>query len=189
MKTSEQTDKVLPAILKAAAEFRPVHFDAANTHFKSKYATLPAYLEAVRPALLANGLFLTQATGGTGPVVIETRVTHAASGQWIASDYPVHPIKSDPQAEGSALTYGRRYALASLLGLAADDDDGNAASAGAQREETAALSDWLAAIKDAGDGDELHRVNVEIKSAFPKGVPTVLVSAWKARAADLKKAA
>lgn len=190
MKTSEQTDKVLPALLKAAGEFKPVVFDAANTHFKSKYATLAAYLDAVRPALFANGLFLSQATcpGDTG-IVVESRITHAASGQWVASTYPVHPIKSEPQAEGSATSYARRYGLAALLALSAEDDDGNAATAGAQREETDKLSAWIDAIKDADDSDTLHKINVDLKSAFPKGVPTVLVKAWKDRAASFKQAA
>lgn len=132
MKTSEATDKVLPALLAASNGFRPVVFDATNTHFRSKYATLPAYLDAVCPALRANGLMLTQGTVVAGGfTVIETRITHAASGQWIGSEYPVHPVKPDPQAEGSALTYARRYALSALLGLAADDDDGNTASSNA----------------------------------------------------------
>lgn len=133
MKTSETTEKVLPALLKASSQFSPVLFDAQNTHFKSKYATLPAYLDAVQPALRGAGLLLTQATHvADGVTVVNTRVTHAESGQWVGSEYHVHPVKADPQAEGSALTYARRYALAALLGLAADDDDGNAASKGKQ---------------------------------------------------------
>jgi len=51
------------------------------------------------------------------------------SGQWIQSEMPLHLPKQDPQGQGSAVTYARRYAYMAILGLVADDDDdGNAAS-------------------------------------------------------------
>ena len=50
------------------------------------------------------------------------------SGQFISSTMEMKPSKDDPQGRGSALTYMRRYMLASILGLNAEDDDGNKAS-------------------------------------------------------------
>ena len=51
------------------------------------------------------------------------------SGQWIAERFYMKPIKADPQAYGSVITYQRRYALSAILGLNTDeDDDGNKAS-------------------------------------------------------------
>lgn len=146
MKTSDATDKVLPALLQATGKFTAVVFDAENTHLKSRYATLSAYLNAVQPALRSAGLILTQGTHvSDGVMVLTTRITHAESGQWIGSEYNVRPLKLDPQSEGSALTYARRYSLASLLGLAADDDDGqsNATPEKITPEQEVQLGDML----------------------------------------------
>jgi hypothetical protein len=60
-------------------------------------------------------------------VTITTRLAHA--GQWIESDLTLPVPKKTAQAFGSAITYGRRYGLMAALGIPADDDDGNAASA------------------------------------------------------------
>ena len=51
-----------------------------------------------------------------------------SSGEWIRGTLKLRPTKADPQGFGSACTYGRRYGLAAIVGLAQIDDDGNAAS-------------------------------------------------------------
>jgi len=50
------------------------------------------------------------------------------SGQWLSSELLLKPVKADPQAAGSCLTYARRYALQAIAGIPSEDDDGNAAS-------------------------------------------------------------
>lgn len=125
---SENIETIVPALIKARASFKAAVKDASNPHFKSQYVTLDGVVDSVNDALLANGVFCTQQTDVVdGRTVLYTRFLHE-SGQWIGSAYPVHPIKNDPQAEGSALTYARRYALMALAGIAPEDDDGNAAS-------------------------------------------------------------
>lgn len=125
---SENIEVIVPALIKARAAFKAAVKDASNPHFKSQYVTLDGVVDSVNDALLANGVFCTQQTDVVeGRTVLYTRFLHE-SGQWIGSAYPVHPIKNDPQAEGSALTYARRYALMALAGIAPEDDDGNAAS-------------------------------------------------------------
>lgn len=64
-----------------------------------------------------------------GNVTLMTQMTHA-TGQWMRSWYPVRPTKNDPQGLGSAITYARRFAYCSMVGVAAvdEDDDGDAAS-------------------------------------------------------------
>jgi hypothetical protein len=58
-----------------------------------------------------------------------TKLTHAESGQWQSSLMVMPLPKSDPQGYGSAMTYGRRYSLAAMVGIVSeDDDDGNAAT-------------------------------------------------------------
>lgn len=99
---------------------------AENPFFKSKYAPLPEILEAIQKPLSDSGLIFTQFPSGDG---LSTMLMHPDSGEWIEASYNIHPVKSDPQAIGSAITYARRYALASVLGLNVDeDDDGNSAS-------------------------------------------------------------
>lgn len=123
------SDGMIAALIKAQAAFKPAVKDAVNPHFKSRYVSLQAVLDAVQPALHANGFALVQATRvADGKTVLNTALIHT-SGQRIEADYPVHPVKADPQGEGSALTYARRYALMALCGIAPEDDDGNAAVA------------------------------------------------------------
>jgi uncharacterized protein (DUF3820 family) len=57
-----------------------------------------------------------------GQTALVTTLLHS-SGQWVRGVYPVNPIKNDPQAIGSAITYARRYALASIVGVVAEEDD------------------------------------------------------------------
>jgi hypothetical protein len=58
---------------------------------------------------------------------LETKLVHAESGEWQSSLLVMPLPKNDPQGYGSALTYARRYALSSMVGLVTEDDDANAA--------------------------------------------------------------
>ena len=118
------------AMAAAQAEMKPVYKDAKNDAFKgSKYATLAAVCEVVIPIMSKHGLAVLQAPGSAnGEVTVETIIGHA-SGTMMRTSLALKPTKADPQGVGSAITYGRRYALLSLAGVAPEDDDGNAASA------------------------------------------------------------
>jgi len=101
---------------------------SVNPHLKNRYADLASCIEAAKEPLSQNGLAIIQATDiQDGQAVLVTTLAHA-SGEWIKSIYPINPVKADPQGMGSAMTYARRYSLSAIIGLAADDDDGNAAS-------------------------------------------------------------
>lgn len=129
MNTSSEINEISAALAKAQAEIQNPAKDHVNPHFKNNYADLTAGLNAVRPALSKHGLAVIQATQMDGDLLsLETRIVHA-SGQWIASLYPVCKFPVAQQQMGSALTYSRRYALFALVGIAGeDDDDGNEAS-------------------------------------------------------------
>ena len=130
MNISPDISELAKALHKAQGTLAGAKKDATNPHFKSRYADLASVWEAARPALQANGLSVTQTfSGDTGEAVtIETMLLHN-SGQWMASYLTLKPTKADPQGIGSAITYGRRYGLSSILGIVADDDDdGNQAS-------------------------------------------------------------
>ena len=91
-----------------------------------RYAPLSSGLDIVRKALGQHEIATVQTTAVdqvSGMVNLTTMLAHA-SGEWIASDWPVCPIAetANPQRMGAALTYARRYALFTLVGIAGEDD-------------------------------------------------------------------
>jgi hypothetical protein len=126
---SETIGKLAEALSKAQGEMKGALKDAENPFFKSRYADLASVWEACRGPLSRNGLAVVQVPEvKDGKVIICTVMIHS-SGEWISGDLDMTPTKSDPQGVGSAITYGRRYGLSAFAGIAAEDDDGNAASA------------------------------------------------------------
>lgn len=124
---SESIAELAAALAKAQSQMRGVEKDGMNPHFKSKFSTLAAYLEACREPLASNGLAISQIPmkSDSGPVLV-TLLMHT-SGQWLKSEFPLITNKMDPQGIGSVLTYFKRYVLAAMLGMASDDDDGEQA--------------------------------------------------------------
>jgi ERF superfamily len=91
-----------------------------------RYAPLSSGLDIVRKTLGLHEIATLQTTAidQTGGMVNLTTTLAHASGEWIASDWPVCPIAetANPQRMGAALTYARRYALFTLVGIAGEDD-------------------------------------------------------------------
>lgn len=132
MQTSESIKEISGALLKAQSAMGALIKDADNPFHKSKYATINAVLDACKKPLLDNGLIVMQGTCEApeylkGSLCLNTRIIHAESGEWIESTITMPLQKNDPQGMGSAITYARRYALQAMLGLAAEDDDAEAA--------------------------------------------------------------
>lgn len=126
MKTSESVIKIAPALLKAQrAMGGKVEKGAANPFFKSRYADLNAVLEATVPHFNDNGITVLQPTVvQDGKNFVETILLHE-SGEFVASLTEIKVSKvNDAQAEGSGISYARRYGLQSFANLAAVDDDG-----------------------------------------------------------------
>jgi len=117
------------ALPKAQSALGKVFKNATNPHFKKQYADLSAVIEAVLPPLNDAGFSVVQhATGSSdGRINLTTMLMHE-SGQWMRSTLPMMPARKDPQAVGSCITYGRRYGLMALAGVAPEDDDGAGAS-------------------------------------------------------------
>jgi ERF superfamily len=114
---------ITTALIAAKAQFKPIHKNKVNPHFKSKYATLDEILEAIAPALLANNLLLIQPTiAKDNSTVLKTILLHAESGEQLESELTI-PAITDPQKLGAAMTYYRRFSICSLLAIAPDDDD------------------------------------------------------------------
>lgn len=117
------------ALVKAQKAFGPALKTSQNPHFKSRYADLSACVEAVVEALNDNGIALTQHTHhADGGVCVETILIHESGEQLSFGQLFVPCTKNDAQGYGSAITYARRYQLQTALGIAPEDDDGNAAS-------------------------------------------------------------
>lgn len=130
MKHSDTLSAISKALAKFQGEVKDPAKDTNNPFFKSKYVPLDGLLNAVRPVLAANGLSFMQFLGGDGQTITVTTLLLHESGEWIESEpFPLKPVKTDPQAYGSACTYGKRYALSAALGIGwEEDDDGNDAS-------------------------------------------------------------
>jgi hypothetical protein len=143
--------QVASALIKAKKEFGPVLKVSSNPHFKSKYAPLDVCLEAVDTACLNNGIALYQETfQDESGVTVETVFLHESGESLRCGKLHVPASKQDPQGYGSALTYCRRYSLLTACGIAAEDDDGNAASAKKPNQSL------IKAIKECKSLDELQ---------------------------------
>jgi hypothetical protein len=136
MKSSQGIGKLSAALSAAQAEMPVAKREVLNPHFKHKYADLAAIFEAARAVLGKHKLAVTQLFEDrivdnkliTSHVTIETVLSHE-TGEWISSTLTLPVDKNTAQAVGSAITYGRRYALSAILGIATeDDDDGEIAS-------------------------------------------------------------
>lgn len=125
---SPSIGKLAAALSKAQAVLEAAKKDSKNPYFNSKYADLASVWAAIREPLAANELsVLQEPSADTGKVTITTTLMHS-SGEYIRSSLVIPVSKQDAQGYGSAITYARRYALQSVVGIAPEDDDGNAAA-------------------------------------------------------------
>jgi hypothetical protein len=130
MNKSESIASLAKSLASVQASLAPAKRDSTNPFFNSTYADLNSVWESCRELLAKNGLSVIQGNsiGANNTVIVETILAHE-SGQWVQSELCMPLAKNDPQGVGSAITYGRRYGLAAIVGIVADDDDdANAAS-------------------------------------------------------------
>lgn len=148
MKKSESIVELSKALCKVQAELRGYKEDSTNLYYKSKYGDLSSVWAAVRKPLTDAGLSVTQVIDRCepmqmlpelknkkgevlpppgDPITIETILMHT-SGEWISGRLEIRAERPGPQAVGIAITYGRRYALAAIVGVAPEDDDAEGAT-------------------------------------------------------------
>lgn len=138
MNMSDDINDLATALSKAQGEILDAAKGADNPYFKSKYADLAAVRGVIREPLAKHGLSLVQLPKTVdGGVEVETMLIHA-SGQFIKSCLFMPAAKGDAHGIGSAITYARRYSIMSILALATEDDDGNAAVDSVKRQPTKA---------------------------------------------------
>lgn len=131
--TNQEKDQIVAGmyidLLKVQQAIKDVSKDATNPFFHSRYATLGSTIEACKDILNANNFVVLQPIqSDQDGVYVCTTLIHVSGGK-IESRLRINQKEqNNPQAQGSAITYARRYALQSLLCMNADDDDGNNAT-------------------------------------------------------------
>lgn len=186
MKTSDSIIKISPALLKAQKAITFATKDAMNPHLKNRYADLQSVIEAIKPALNDAGIFFMQSATPSpdDKLHLVTRLIHE-SGEWIEDEIVIPVVKQDAQGHGSAMTYARRYSLASMTGLFQSDDDGNEVTISKTKPEakkvepTGITENELEDIKIAMREAE----NEESLLAIGKGIPAAATEVQKAELA------
>jgi len=122
--TAENQQALFQALINFVAETKDIHADSVNPFHGSKYASLSAHLEVLKPIAAKHGLAIIQMPTGTeGTVGVTTIVIHKDGG-YIKSDADIPAEKGiSGQQAGILYSYIRRYSLASIAGCATDDDD------------------------------------------------------------------
>lgn len=120
---------IATALVKAQKQMGNAKKDSNNPFFKSKYADLNAIREACLPILNDNGIVVLQPIIHIeGKNFVKTMLLHESGESIEGLTEIVYSKQNDAQAQGSGITYARRYGLQSLVNVGAEDDDGNAAS-------------------------------------------------------------
>lgn len=171
--------RLAEAIRLVQAEATTIVKDAENPHFRSRYASLAAVYQVALPLTTRHGLAWTAKPNRSadGDLVLLYRLEHAASGECEEGEWPLWPTAQNPQALASAITYARRHALMTLIGLVAEeDDDGNAASRqpAAPQVRMATAAEGRAALLAAS-----HLLGAETPDAADERVTAIF--AWIAR--------
>ena len=137
MNKSESITELAKALNKFQAECSGAKKSKKNPFFKSSYANLEEVINCAKDGLSDNGLSVSQfPLSHDGKAGVETMLMHS-SGEWISQVLLLACTKQDPQAMGSAITYARRYAYQSILGIPSEDDDGNKATYGNKKPQPA----------------------------------------------------
>lgn len=158
-----------------------------------RYADLADALSMIRPILAKHDLAVTQTASNPDhdTVAITTTLFHT-SGQWITFDPLVLPNGRTAQETGSAITYGRRYSLLAVLGLAAEDDDGaGAAPRQSRNAQSRSTERETATVKKAlpvstVEADEIKRMLGEVTTETAKDIKTEFLKEY-GKLADLSR--
>lgn len=131
MQHSDSVKEIFGAFAKFRAQVKQPAKNANNPYFNSEYVNIEGVMQAIDAALPGTGLAYNQLVEGgeNGPSKVSTLIMHS-SGEWmLVGPLTVRPTKSDPQGQGSAITYAKRYQLSAAFGISSDiDDDGNAST-------------------------------------------------------------
>ena len=191
MNIERATPELFAALADAQFQIENASKNAANPHFRSRYADLAEVLNTVRPVLAKHGLSVMQSTAFDGAMVsVETVLAHSSGGS-VSSTASCVPAKTDAQGVGAATTYLRRYALAAMAGVAQEDDDGNSAAhtKPAPVQSDTVVQEAMARIAAANDAAALGEVGAGLaKLDVDEGAKRKLRAAFTARRKALEAA-
>lgn len=136
---SESIKQISTAFVKAQSEMSNAVKESKNPFFKSSYADLNSIREAVLPVLNNNGIAVLQPIVNVdGKNYVKTILLHETGESMESFTEIVYSKSNDAQAQGSGISYARRYGLQSFVCIGAEDDDANKANTPpAQSKETA----------------------------------------------------
>lgn len=161
-----ENTKIYGKLLLFQRNINAIKKDATNPHFKNTYATLTHILSEVKPVLSDLGLVIMQPIEGGK---VNTHLIDSETGELISASIDL-PTGLNPQQVGSAITYYRRYLLASILSLEIEDDDANEASkpaSGATDDGKVWLNDntdqFIAAVKYLEEGGKIGEIEKKYK--------------------------
>ena len=153
-------------LFEAKREIGKISKDSTNPFFKSKYFDINSLLEHVEPILQKHELLLLQPIEEDKVI---TSILDIESEKFISSGIKL-PNITDPQKLGSAITYYRRYTLQSLLGLQAEDDDGNKAVKAQETQVKAQLKTY----KDCKTKEELRTFYANLQEPDKTNLKTLI---------------
>lgn len=160
----------ISAFLAAQKEMGDAKKDNTNPFFKNKYADLNSIREASIPVLNQYGIAVLQPiVQKEGKSYVRTILMHT-SGESIEGDVEIVFAKvNDAQAQGSGITYARRYGLQSLVNIGAEDDDGNKAANDPKPKDDSrkrlgdAIGDDMQEVQRAENEKQFQRIKGEIE--------------------------
>lgn len=147
-KKSESITNIAKALMAFQSAVPAIKKDGENPHFKSKFATLSSIIETITKPLADAKLSYVQMPSGENELV--TVLMHE-TGEFFESIVKMAPKTNDPQGQGSAITYMRRYALSAMLGLATEDDDDGTAASKAPKRAAGMNTDTKEKVIQTGD--------------------------------------
>ena len=183
---TEKQTSMTEALCAVRPHIRNARLDKTNPHFKSKYASLAAVLEAIAP-FADHGIAVNETIGydAEGRFVLTTQLSH--KGEKVVCVFPL-PENLDSQKTGSALTYARRYSLSVICGISSDEDDDGEANRGAKGahkkppvkkaiihvEPSQRAMDFMEAIRGCKSTEDLKAwANIPAVKSDLKGMPDV----------------
>jgi len=197
--SSPEIGNIAPAVVKALGELSDVPKGReakiptkTGASYGYRYADLADALSMVRPILAKHGLVVMQNASNPDPdsVAIMTMLLHT-SGEWMMFSPLVLPNGRTAQETGSAITYGRRYSLLAVLGLAAEDDDGASAAPRQSRPANNRQTERPAPAPKkptppSPEEDEIRRMLAEVNTETAKAIKSEFMSEF-GKLADLSK--
>ena len=143
--------------------------DKKNPHFKNQYASLESVIKTVRTAS-QFGLTFTQEMDFEGDITfVRTVMMHSSGDTRVSRTKIVSKDPNDPQKQGSAISYAKRYGLQSIFGLPSDDDDGEIAN----KDGKPPTDPILEAIKNAQSIKELNQIYKSNQPLTSKNLETI----------------